>query len=160
MRIEQTKNFRTEYKQGLAIVSSCGTNLLPLEFDTEARLVTGNQPTFEEPNCYLDGWHNATFEIRRLYDNVTDVFKCQFMRKFKADGRIETLKIGMSVRFIAGFAIFQSTTTSERIASGMTHQLNYTITDSATTVGVVGSSWTSWWTKLLLAAGVIGLAVT
>ena len=42
VRIEQTKNFMTEYRQGLSLVSSCGTNLLPLDFDIEARLVTGN----------------------------------------------------------------------------------------------------------------------
>lgn len=43
------------------------------------------------------------------------------MRKFKADGRIEVLKVGQEVRFIAGFAIFNSTTSVRRLASGMTH---------------------------------------
>ena len=53
------------------------------------------------------------------------------MRKFKADGRIEVLKIGQEIRFIAGFAVFPSTTTAVRLASGISNQLNYTISDDA-----------------------------
>lgn len=79
----------------------------------------------------MDGWTNKTYGIQTLYDNVTDVFWCQFMRKFKADGRIETLKVGQEIRFIAGFAVFNSTTSSNRLAVGMTNQLNYTISDTA-----------------------------
>jgi len=34
------------------------------------------------------------------------------------------------IKFIAGFAVFNSTTSSERLALGMSNQLNYTIYDT------------------------------
>ena len=55
------------------------------------------------------------------------------MRKFIADGRIEKLQIGHVIKFIAGFAVFNATTAEDRVAVGMTHQLNYTVMDTATT---------------------------
>jgi hypothetical protein len=61
------------------------------------------------------------------------------MRKFKADGRIETLQIGHVIRFIAGFAIFNATTDTNRVAVGMTKQLNYTVMETAYPLQVVSS---------------------
>ncbi len=77
---ESLKNMTTgenyiRYRQGSALVSSCGTNLLPLSTDP-AKAVFGNQPAIEEPKCYLDAWTNKTYGIQTLYDNVTDVFWC------------------------------------------------------------------------------------
>lgn len=149
----EINKFKQVYRQGLSLVSSCGTNLLPLDTTVPARLVLGNQPKYEEPKCYLQGWQNASFGLQRLYDNVTDVFWCQFMRKFRTDGRMERLKIGMSVRFIAGFSVFRSTTTPIRLAQGMTHQLNYTISDTSQRLDYAQSHWT----YLFLVLFIIGL---
>lgn len=71
------------------------------------------------------------------------------MRKFKADGRIETLKIGQEIRFIAGFALFNSTTATDRVAVGMSQQLNYTISDTSV-LGISSFRSTGW--ALLLGA--------